>query len=74
VRIAERHSHGHDLFGAKIGIGIPIGIALMMFVFREIVGFIDSKRFTKVGCTSMSHTDRSQYIQRETEEHAEDFH
>jgi hypothetical protein len=38
-------------FGVKIGIGIVIGIALARFLFREFMGFIDARRFTKVGCT-----------------------
>jgi hypothetical protein len=37
--------------GVKIGIGIIIGIGLVRFAFREIVGFVDSRPFRKVGCT-----------------------
>lgn len=38
-------------FGVKLGIGIVIGMALIRFVWREIMGFILSRQFTKRGCT-----------------------
>ena len=38
-------------YGIKIGVGIVIGMALIRVVFREIVGIVNSRPFTKVGCT-----------------------
>jgi hypothetical protein len=38
-------------FGIKVGIGIAIGLALVKFLRNEIIGFINSRPFTKRGCT-----------------------
>jgi len=37
--------------GVKIGIGIVIGMAVVLFAWREITGFALTRQFTKRGCT-----------------------
>jgi hypothetical protein len=38
-------------FGIKLGVGIVIGMALIRLLWREIMGFIFSRQFTKRACT-----------------------
>jgi hypothetical protein len=37
-------------FGLKLGVGIVIGMALIRFVWNQVIAHIDARTFTKRGC------------------------